>query len=63
MRYVLDEILTRVRVLAQVLRAANSLRLLDDGRRLLDVLAEDVALDEVRQPDLELVADVLARRD
>lgn len=38
-------------------------RLLDDWRRLNDLLAEDVALDEVRQPDLHLIAKELLRRD
>ena len=36
---------------------------LDDRWGLLDVLAEDVALDEVRKPHLELVADETLRRD
>ena len=36
-------------------------RLLDDWRRLNDLLAEDVALDEVRQPDFHLVAKELLR--
>lgn len=31
----------------------------DDGRRLLDVLAENLGLDEPGQPDCELVADEL----
>ena len=35
----------------------------DDGRRLLDVLAEDLGLDEPGQPDCELVADELLGRD
>lgn len=36
--------------------------LFDNWRRLLDLLAEDVALAEVRQPSLELVADELGCR-
>ena len=35
----------------------------DDGRRLLDVLAEDLGFDEPGQPDCELVADEFLGRD
>lgn len=35
----------------------------NDRRRLGDVLAEDVTLDEVGKPDRQLVADELASRD
>jgi len=36
---------------------------LDDWRRLRDLLAHDVALDEVREPRVQLVADVALRWD
>ena len=36
---------------------------LDDRRRLDDVLAEDVALDEVGEPDVQFVADETLGRD
>lgn len=39
------------------------LRLLDERRRLGDIPAEDVALDEVGKPDLCLVRDVVLCRD
>ena len=35
----------------------------NDGRRLREFLAEDLGADEPRQPDCELVADELLRRD
>lgn len=38
-------------------------RLFDDWRWLNNLLAEDVALDEIRQPDLHLIAEELLRRD
>ena len=37
--------------------------LLDNWRWLDDLLAEDVALDEIRQPDLHLITEELLRRD
>jgi len=37
--------------------------LLDDWGWLLDVLAEDVALDEVRKPHFQLIAEVAFRWD
>jgi hypothetical protein len=37
----------------------GALALLDDGRRLGDLLPEEVALDEVRKPDLQLIAEEL----
>ena len=39
------------------------LRLLDNRRRLDDLLTQNMALDEVRQPDLDLVSNELLRRD
>ena len=48
---------------ADGVRRGRRLILLDEWRGLGDVLAEDVALDEVRQPHGGLVVDVRARGD
>ena len=40
----------------------DTLSLLDDRRGLVDLFAEKVALDEVREPDLKLVAKELFGR-
>lgn len=41
----------------------GALALLDDGRWLGDLLAEEMALDEVGEPDLQLVAEELLGGD
>lgn len=41
----------------------SALALLNDGGRLFDLLAEEVALDEVREPNFHLVAEELLGRD
>jgi hypothetical protein len=40
----------------------NIVRLFDDWRRLDNLLAEDVTFDEIREPDLHLIAEKLLRR-
>jgi len=53
----------RTLILLSSSNGIGELGLLDDWRRLHDLLAHDVALDEVREPRVQLVADVALRWD